>query len=458
MKKKIFNFLSFVNEAFAEDNPGIPPGYLQNLMRVGMTRYNIKMNTGGSELLPQIRSIIKRTQELQKGHEEALESLAKQIISEAYSPRLLSFYDLDFKLGPPPISAEEGKEPETDGEVNLDPELLKEIQRRKIGMILQQGEAKNVMRVLVLYEKQLQEIMGEKKGSEYLDCLRKISDFTDLQDWDPDLPIEKKKEAISLSPSGRIEMREDDQEDKENDDENNENKNKSEIELKIYGLDLLMLIHEAVKGIYWGIIGQVALDPKYDFHTNLNTGGELEELENIQLGGQKDGMAFDWREFILSIPGAQTEDAPQNIVELVTLEIFRIPTTDEFLQLSNLIFSAILMKKGVVPSNLKIISSAKRKIKEIIEGIKEKDRAYQDYLRDLEDSKQYIEDDDTVPPTEVDYDISGIDLPDDLLSSKPVKKEYSDMSKEELEKLLAQAVEDDEFEIAIEIRNTLKNK
>jgi hypothetical protein len=223
-----------------------------------------------------------------------------------------------------------------------------------------------------------------------------------------------------------------------------------------------MLIHEAVKGIYWGIIGQIAINPVYSMDTNLNTGGPLEELENIQLGAQKDGMASDWREFILSLPGAQTEDTPQNIVERVTLEIFKIPSTDEFLELCNLIFRAILMKKGVVPSNLKTMSSAKRKIKEIIDRITETEVEYQKELRDLESSSQYVEDEDMIPSAEYDEDedddVSGIDLPSDLLPSKSIKKEYSDMSKDELEDLLNQAVEDDDFETAIEIRNILKNR
>jgi hypothetical protein len=461
MRNKILNFLSFVNEAFAEDNPGIPSEYLQNLMRVGMTRYSIKMNVeGGKELFSQIGSIIARTQTLQKGHEEALETLAKQIISEAYSPRLLAYYDLDFKLGTPPISMEPGEAKKFDAEVNLDPELLKEIQRRKIGMILQQGEAKNVMRVLALYEEHLQEIMGEKNGSEYLDCLRKISDFTDLQDWDPDTPIERKKEALSLHPSGRIEMEGYDEDEDEDEDEDKEYKEQEPIAVKIYGQDLLMLIHEAVKGIYWGVIGNISINPVYDMDTNVNTGGPLEELENIQLGGQKEGMASDWREFILSIPGAQTEDSPQNMVERVTLEIFKISSTDEFLELCNLIFSAILMKKGVVSSNLKTMSSAKRKIKEIIDRITETEVEYQKELQDLEAASQYVEDEDMIPSTEYDDDddVSGIDLPSDLLPSKSIKKEYADMSKDELEDLLAQAVEDDEFETAIEIRNILKNR
>jgi hypothetical protein len=196
--------------------------------------------------------------------------------------------------------------------------------------------------------------------------------------------------------------------------------------------------------------------------TNVNTGGPSEELENIQLGGQKDGMASDWREFILSLPGAQTEDTPQNIVERVTLEIFKIPSTDEFLELCNLIFRAILMKKGVVSTNLKTMSSAKRKIKEIIDRATEAAVEYQKELQDLEAASQYVEDEDMIPSAEYDEDedddVSGIDLPSDLLPSKSIKKEYSDMSKDELEDLLNQAVEDDDFETAIEIRNILKNR
>jgi len=63
--------------------------------------------------------------------------------------------------------------------------LMTEIEKRKMINLIQQGEAKNTKRILVMPEvkQELNRILGEEKGKELADCLLNLATAADKLDW-----------------------------------------------------------------------------------------------------------------------------------------------------------------------------------------------------------------------------------------------------------------------------------
>jgi hypothetical protein len=63
--------------------------------------------------------------------------------------------------------------------------LMTEIEKRKMINLIQQGEAKNTKRILVMPEvkEELKRILGEEKGKALADCLLNLATAADRLDW-----------------------------------------------------------------------------------------------------------------------------------------------------------------------------------------------------------------------------------------------------------------------------------
>lgn len=74
--------------------------------------------------------------------------------------------------------------------------LMTEIEKRKMINLIQQGEAKNTKRILVMPEvkEELKRILGEEKGKELADCLLNLATAADKLDWL--MPTEQRAAAM----------------------------------------------------------------------------------------------------------------------------------------------------------------------------------------------------------------------------------------------------------------------
>jgi hypothetical protein len=322
MSNKIKDFNSFINEADLKGNIGIPgeegsgrESWLDKASANSARVADEFKRTQFGELTGFMRNV-QRSQELQRGHEKELSELATSAIQMLYGT-LLDDVNLDFRIGlPQEVKAELEETPTEQDEIEelLDEDIINQVHKRKILRTIQQGKGLSVKAILNLsiFKKGLADILGNT-ADEYLDLMNRISAAAQIAD--SDIPEEHKKgmwrSRAGFSGSCSIEFDteiDDDKEDAaqkvlddlENGDDIFENPDAEEllngvgVTVRARGLDLSILLHEAVKGVYM-LVTQASLEALYGGTAETvlqNTDTLLDELQEIKYGRQMQDAFF----------------------------------------------------------------------------------------------------------------------------------------------------------------------
>jgi hypothetical protein len=320
MSNKVLNFKSFLNEVSLEGNRGIP-GEGDDSASSWLKRTGAQKETRMAEFERENRQDIQRfmqlvgqSQQIQRGHEEELSKLAEDAFRTLFRS-LLDDVVLDFKLGNEARQVvmetpEEQSNIEQKIENIEDDRIISEIERRKILRTIQQGKGLTSKAILNLpmFKRGIAEILGDS-ASEYVSILNKISNIAQFNDWRLSEQMIKMMLRGGTAGACKIEF-----EEKENLSQTEyEDKQKSAEELldeianggdledseaaadliegtgaKIVarGVDMSVLIHEAIKGIYMLPL-QLSLEHLSEEEAELvisNTDTLLDEAQEFKYG------------------------------------------------------------------------------------------------------------------------------------------------------------------------------
>lgn len=337
MKNKLRNFSSFLEEVSIKGNEGIPgegPGddkkYLDEVERRARERVGVQRDEDPRTGMPrqtmeagrELMDLLNRSMSAIRGKEDELEKLAKDIILSQYGT-ILDNVDLDIKLVRPGevkdfMDDEDGEpEPEPTFQLLNDPEIKKEVDKRKIINNITQGEAKNTKRILAMPEVRdgIKEIFGESKGDEIHTMWSRMTELADKMDWL--VPVEIKGDMMERNPeglAGAVSVKWPEAEEDEDlaskvlkslEEDGDISDDDSDIEellstgnpiIKARGVDFPMLLHETVKGIYELIAAAgIPEDKRTAELVMMNTSSFEDEAEEFRYGPE---IAADLRDFI----------------------------------------------------------------------------------------------------------------------------------------------------------------
>lgn len=322
MQNKVFDFNSFMNEADLRGNIGIPgeegsgkESWLDKTAR-SSDREARDFAMQNRQDIQNFMGLVQRSQQLQRGKESELSDLVTSAIQELYGS-LLDDVTLDLKIeGRREVKQEMEETPTELPELEeiLDTDLINQINKRKILRTIQQGKGLSVKAILNLsiFKEGIAEIMG-REAEEYLSTLNKISSVAQFFDWN--IPEEMQKgmwqSREGFSGSCSLEFEEEAQEDKEDiaqkvldDLANGEDIIDSAdaedlvsgfgVTVRARGVDLSVLIHESIKGIYM-LVTQASLESLYGGDAEkviMNTDTLFDELQEIKYGRQMQNAFF----------------------------------------------------------------------------------------------------------------------------------------------------------------------
>lgn len=437
-------FAQFLYEASLEDNEGLPQGYRSDVE--GRARQD--MDTTRRELgmkIPQFMNIVQTAMMLQRGKEQQLEELAERAIRELYGS-ILDGVNLDIKFPTDrqeiPDEMEDAEmEPPQDQDMERleDPEIIREIQKRKLSNAITQGEAKNTKLILNMpvIKDGIVEIMGERDGEKFVGLLNEITKIASFFDWEIPMEVQKEmwKNPSGFSGSVSVDWEqpesEEDQEDMQRsaediiaDLESGEDILDTDAEelfddmqptIKARGIDFAMLIHETVKGIYELIAAAgIPEDEEVAQTVIMNTDTLADEIEDLRYGPY---IAADLRDFINEFSEASRIE---NLREHFFGKLMAMPAA-EFLDL----IKNILMGSA----------SAKTAAQEIIDEIAQELSEF-----DMEqalggDDNGYEED-----------DLEDFNLPSSSDEDDEVEGDYEDtLSQSEIQALIDNALDNGDF-------------
>jgi hypothetical protein len=320
MQNRVFDFKSFLNEASLEGNRGIP-GEAGDMSSSWLKKIDTEKGARMADFERENRQDIMRfmqfvgqSQQIQRGHEEELSKLTEEAFRTLFKT-LLDDVELDFKLGGEAREiVQETPEEQSNIEMKIenieDEKILNEIQRRKILRSIQQGKGLTSKAILNLpmFKNGIREILGER-SQEYIQLLNKISNIAQFNDWR--LSEEMIKQLLRGGTAGACKIEFEEKEDFE--EKEFEVKQQSAEELldeianggdledseaaadliegtgaKIVarGVDMSVLIHEAIKGIYMLPL-QLSLEHLSEEEAELviaNTDTLLDEAQEFKYG------------------------------------------------------------------------------------------------------------------------------------------------------------------------------
>jgi len=290
------------NELFeAKLSDTLPEDYIQKI------RQKASKYIGGPSRADIMESmnLVQQIMQYQQGHEAELTEIGKEIIMEHYE-RMLDDVTLDIKIVNPydeekmemvqkMISASEDKENDEDDEDNQEKSALatnaieyvkvpqEEIDRRKLINNIMQGEAQNVHSMIYSAKEKIDEI-----NPRLCDIYLKFLDLNRKFDWDENRP--ELKDMMENMPEMGNAMETD------YSDENKSEENDGKVKIKARVLDLPMLIHETVKGIYELMSAKaIPQDPVMSEKLLKKTDTLTDEEEDIKYGPY---IAADLRDYL----------------------------------------------------------------------------------------------------------------------------------------------------------------
>jgi hypothetical protein len=320
------DFNKFLNEASLRGNIGVPgeggssdPSWLAKVKG----EKDPRMAEFERENRPEIggfMSLIGQSQRLQAGHEDALSDLTVTAFRTLFRG-LLDDVEFDFKLGGEArqMLSETPDKPEMPTlEEITDEKITNEIHKRKILRTIQQGMGLNSKAILnlPLFKSGIKRILGAEDGTKYLSLLNKISDVAKFNDWR--LPDNAIQQFLRMSGAGASSIEFDEanvdddlaqkvlsdlEEGKDFTESDSAEEMMSDVEARIVarGVDLSVLVHEAIKAIYMLPL-QLSLEHLSEEEAEqviMNTDTLLDEAEEFKYGPE---MQAAFRKAIASHP------------------------------------------------------------------------------------------------------------------------------------------------------------
>ncbi len=328
MQNKVLNFKSFLNEVSLEGNRGIPGeggDSASSWLKKTSTEKEARMADFERENRQDIMRFVQlvgRSQEIQRGHEEDLSTLAEESFKELFG----SFLDdviLSFKIGPEARQMIQETPDESNIEVKIenieDERILSEIERRKILRTLQQGKGLTSKAILNLpmFKNGVRDIVGDR-AEEYLETLNKISSISQFNDWR--FSEEFIKSALRGGTAGACKIEFEEKERPKSEEETREKQESAEelldsilngdsledneaaadlvqgvgASIIARGVDMSVLIHEAIKAVY-KLPLQLSLEHLYGEGADLvvsNTDTLLDEAQEFKYGPEMQGSFY----------------------------------------------------------------------------------------------------------------------------------------------------------------------
>jgi len=445
--------MKLLKENLFEAKLNLPQEYIDKVR--GEAKETIGLSGPSRQEMQQMQQLLGQIFQIQKGHEDELTEIGKNIIQKFYGP-ILEGVELDVKIVDPDDeeklemakkmlqkpSEEEEEQPEIEVELEL-PGIEKDIDKRKLINNIMQGEAQNVHDMMYDVREQVTEVTG---NAELLDLYMQFLALNRKFDWDERVNLEAMMEqAPQMASAMETEW--------EGDEESGDDKPK----IKARVLDLPMLIHETVKGIYELIsAGAIDPDPVRAKKVLDATDTLTDEQEDIRYGPF---IARDLRNYVNKVADgiSGAYDIP-NMREFVFGKII-IMQSEEFVDL----ITAILLEED---GPAKVITKF---IKEILEEFKEHNRVKipgeeEEEQTDLFSLHNFKEE---IPPGVEEEPSEDNELINLMKEPQPPKKEktpedrrkkFIGMSKASLNLELNKAIDTEDWKIAQEIQEIIERK
>jgi hypothetical protein len=476
------SFLDFLNEATIKGNTGVPgegPGgkdelpYLSGIEEVGRRKAQGDPRQIGGRMM----QLMDLNRSLIRGKEEEIEKFAEELIKDVYSGFMDSveldlqivrdgnavkqFMDEENKKKEERNKKEKEQKKEPTTKKSDDANLRLEIDKRKLANAITQGEAKNTKEVIRMPEclDGLKKILGDRNGEQLHRQLLEMTELADKMDWI--IPVQAKADMMERMPQGMAGACsvdwEDDEEDKEEEKEDvaqnvlDELQNKEEGDdlnqmsddlkelmssgkpvIRARGIDFVMLIHEAVKGIYELITSRgIPSDETLASNVFLNTETFEDEAEDFRYGPH---IAADLRDFINA--NKKTESYP-NVREFVFGKMMEIPA-EEFLKLM----------KSILMNTPEARTQVDRLIDEVVDELEEYEKEMSDYeMRqrfDQPEEKEQTPEESEVPPVPAGEEEDDIERLKRLSAER--ESDYDSMTPRQINDLIDQALDEGDFE------------
>jgi hypothetical protein len=438
MKIKKFNKIF---EADIKSTEGVPEEYIKNIEKIAKKVYGF--NGPSNEDMRRMGFLMMNIMQIQHGKEEELTEIGKEIIEEQYGEILEGAnVRLDIKIVRPydkeqiemvkkqqKEEQEIKKEPENEPEIYKSEDIESEIAKRKILNNLMQGEAQNVQSMMYTKKNEIQQI-----NPELLDFYKEFFNINKKFDWKEGMNLE---EVMKAAPGGANMMDTDFEEDPENEGE-------ERPVIKVRALDLMMVIHETVKGIYELILAHaIPEDPVLAQKIKDATYSLKDEQEDVKYGPYIAATVRDYINSLLQREYSKTVNEIKNLREFVYARLAGLDSK-VFVELFKYILSDKTKEADVI-----MLSDEYNLVNGAID-----DATYED--EDDEEEEIYNKPDNKIKKFN---ELDDIDLDEvDKLLKTPGKKSYEDMNKRELQKEIDAALDRGDYGIIKHLQELLDQK
>ena len=471
--RKISKFKEFIGEASLRGNTGIP-GEEGSGRESWLDKTNASSNASARAFAMENRADLEnfsrlamRAQELHAGHENRLADLTEEAIRTIFGS-MIDDITLKLKIGSREEVAEMMEETPDDQPQELeeitDNSLLDAIQVRKILRTIQQGKGLSVKEILnsEIMKSGIEDILG-RDAAEYIRTLNKVCSVAQFFDWT--VPEEVQKGAWQarngFAGSVKLDFPEESEEPKTDAaeallkdlEEGNDIINNPEAEellsdinttIDAIGIDLSVLVHETVKGIYMLTV-QWSLDSLSEEDAEkviANTDTLFDELQEIKYGRQMQNTFF-------KIVARNVK-----VIEKIS-ELSRNSTSDDaiiaFQEQLNFIFfgKLVAISKEDPKEFLRIVNNI---LSENDEAVRECTSLIEDSMEDIEQEARYQRGETENEPADSyleDEDDREVYYPEDFHSDDLPQNDISKMSRDEIANAIIDAYQNgDEAEIA----------
>ena len=423
MEVKKFNLF----EANIKDNKGVPSDYIESIDKKAKQQYG---TTGPShtEMRKGFETMMK-IQRIQNGNESKLTEIGKEIIMEHYGD-IIDGVVLDIKIVKPNDrekreiiqKTKNSKKPLTE---SVD-ELTNEIEKRKILNVIMQGEAQNVQNMMFSKKDEI-----DKIDSSLLDLCVTGFEINKKFDWMDGIDLEQ---AMNDNPDMANAMEIDYEKDGE-----------ERPIIRVRALDLPMLIHETVKGIYELIMAHAIPEDSEMARKIMDETDTLKnEQEDVKYGPF---IASDIRDYINDLLKRKTDTKVQSIPNIKEFIYGRMSQLDAstFIDLIKFILGGEKFKADSIMTNRNnnILDNA------VLDAVGEEDEEYTD---SYQDGGKYVQKFDEYEDEETQQEQEQEDY------LKPKIKSYSEMSQRELENELNDAIDNGKIDVIKAIQPFIKIK
>lgn len=434
MKIKKFDKLF---EADIKNTEGVPEEYLKNIEKIAYDLYGT--NGPSQEEMRRMGFLMFNIMQIQDGNEEKLTEIAKEIIIEQYGEILEGAnVRLDIKIIKPydeeqiemvnkQKQDEENQDNEDDDEFEISMNIESDIAKRKILNNLMQGEAQNVQSMMYIKKSDIDNV-----NPELLEYYKEFFNLNKKFDWKEGIDLAA---MMGANPGGANMMDTDFEEDPENEGE-------ERPVIKVRALDLMMVIHETVKGIYDLILAHaIPSDPVLAQKIKSATYSLKDEQQDVKYGPYIAATVRDYINDLLKREYSQTVNDIKNLREFIYAKLAGLDSK-VFVELFKYILSDKTKEADVI-----MLSDEYNLVNGAID-----DATFED---DEDDEEIYNKPDKVKKFDELD-DVN-IDEIDDLLK-RPGKKSYEDMNKKELQKEIDNALDKGEYDIIKHLQELLDQK